>query len=359
MTRYKHNVPEEAQFLHGDLKDSNFVKILLLKTKPHVVYYLATEKCNRESPAFRQGSSSASACANLFYAGVDVGFMQRFVFVSSAITHGNSSQPDQVQSLHEVSTSEVATEVAEETDLAAEWATPAVSSFALKLNSVYGPGMDLNSRSSEVARVMTHLKEKMAKKPANKVDGRSVLAQPLSYVTDISHAIALGGLLPEAANQTFNVGSSATTTTLSDLERACREAWEDASKAVPHRAEFNIPSRHTLQPQHHFLSNVSSQIRQDLDQKSAGAYSYSHEEFQCYFERLLPSPKPLDEGLKHTATWLQQHLRTDSITLNNTTSLLPTSNAATQSAQGTRERFLKRIMFEISALRSVLLDALR
>jgi len=292
--------------LQGDVENSSFVESLLLKTKAHVVYSLSNDFCHYEDTAL-DGRGSNSTCTNLFRAGVNVGSVQRFVFVMLEVANGNSSHIYEANEPRVLDRFRIATKGSEEADLAATYATPKVSSAVFQLNDVYGPGMDLISKPNTVARFMNQLRAK----EGVGIDGYGPQIQHLTFISDISHAIALSGFLPEAANQALDMVSSLTITA-SDLAQACTDAWNNAKRSPTDVIEAKLQPKHKLQPQDRLFSGVSGQKVPEAGSRTVvEQHEYLHAESHYHFEEHLPLRTPLNDGLERTARWMLRHINTD------------------------------------------------
>lgn len=269
------NLPHGVQFVEGDIKDSQFVSTLMQQHRFHVVYHLAAYAAEALSHFIRSYNyqNNVVGSANLITQSVRCGTVKRFVFTSSIAVYGAAQTPFREDITPTPEDPYGIGKYAIELDLAAASRMFGLQFVVLRPHNVYGPGQNMQDTYRNVVGIF--LNQLRAGKDLT-VFGDGSQTRKFSYIDDVSTPIALCGLVPQAANQVFNVGARSAHT-VNQLAEAVLASWGNpSSKRVHLRAREEVKHAESL-----------------------------HAKLDCFLPG-LPEPTELTTGIQRTVEWAKQ-----------------------------------------------------
>ena len=266
---FMENVPDGARFVRVDVSDQDDVGQLFEGQSYDFVYHLAAYAAEGLSHFIRHYNyrNNLLASVNLVNAAVRTG-VRCLVFTSSIAVYGPGQVPMTEDMQPRPEDPYGVAKYAVELDLAAAHRMFGLNSVIFRPHNVYGEGQNIADRYRNVIGIF--MNQVMTGEPMT-VFGDGEQTRAFSYIGDVAPVIATAVEVPDAYNQTFNVGADTpyTVNHLSDVVAAA----------------FGVEARRTYLP-----------ARREVIE----AYS-SHERLHSVFGDR--ESVPLEEGIARMAAW--------------------------------------------------------
>lgn len=270
---FRENVPTQATWIQGDLRDADFVASLWKDGDFDFVYHIAAYAAEGLSHFIRAYNyrTNLEASINLINQSV-LHDVKRFVFTSSIAVYGPGQTP-----MHEEMTPQPEdpygiSKYAVELDLAAASEMFGLDYTIFRPHNVYGERQNISDPYRNVIGIF--MARVLQGRPMP-VFGDGMQTRAFSHIDDVAPVIARCVSVPGSRNEIFNIGADAPYTIV-DLAQAVARAFE-----VDCEME-HLPAR----------------------QEVVDAFS-SHEKAARVFGSR--TPLGLDEGIARMARWVRQH----------------------------------------------------
>ena len=202
---YRENVSEAAEFVEGDLRDAGFVAGLWDGGRFDHVYHLgayAAEGLSHFVRAFNY-RNNLEASVNLINQSV-LNDVERFVFTSSIAVYGRGQLPMTEEMTPLPEDPYGIAKYAVELDLAAAQEMFGLEYTIFRPHNVYGERQNIADRYRNVIGIF--MNAALRGEPMRVFgDGRQTRA--FSHIADVAPIIARSPLVPESANETYNIGA--------------------------------------------------------------------------------------------------------------------------------------------------------
>lgn len=270
---FKENVHPNAQLHIGSITDVELVNDLFEKHQFDYVYHLAAYAAEGLSHFIRRFNyqNNLIGSINLINASIKHE-IKCFVFTSSIAVYGTNDLP-----LHEAQTPQPEdpygiAKYAVEMDLENALKMFGLNSIVFRPHNVYGAHQNIGDKYRNVVGIFMN---QILKKEPLTIFGDGSQSRAFTFINDLAPYIANSVNVPQAYNQTFNIGDE-TVYTVKSLAQHVSQAM-----------------------------NVSLNIK-ELQQRDEVVHAYAdHSKFEKVFS---PAPyTPLSEGLKKMALWVEQH----------------------------------------------------
>jgi len=207
------NVPAEATWVQGDLRDAAFVESLWSEYGPFdFVYHLgayAAEGLSHFIRAFNY-RTNLEASMNLVNQSI-IGEASRFVFTSSIAVYGAHQLPMTEDLTPEPEDPYGVSKYAVELDLAAAYRMFGLEYTIFRPHNVYGERQNISDRYRNVVGIFMNSVLRGQPMP---VFGDGKQTRAFSYIDDVAPAIARSPLLERTVNETYNIGADTPVTVL-------------------------------------------------------------------------------------------------------------------------------------------------
>jgi UDP-glucose 4-epimerase len=202
---FRENVPSDATWVEGDLRDAEFVQSLWDFGPYDYVYHLAAYAAEGLSHFIRAYNyrTNLEASINLINASV-LGDVKRFVFTSSIAVYGPGQVPMREDMKPTPEDPYGISKYAVELDLAASHEMFGLDYVILRPHNVYGERQNISDPYRNVIGIF--MNNVMHGRPMP-VYGDGLQTRAFSHIADVAPIIGRAPLLPEARNETFNVGA--------------------------------------------------------------------------------------------------------------------------------------------------------
>jgi len=234
---YLENVPREAAWRHGDLRDADFVASLWADAPFDFVYHLgayAAEGLSHFIRAFNY-RTNLEATVNLINQSV-LHDVRRFVFTSSIAVYGRGQLPMTEDLAPQPEDPYGISKYAAELDLAAANDTFGMDYTVFRPHNVYGERQNIADRYRNVIGIF--MNNVLQNKPMP-VFGDGLQTRAFSHVADVAPLIARSSLLSKSANEVYNIGADTPYSVLDLAEEVAR------AFGVPPRLE-HLPARNEV-----------------------------------------------------------------------------------------------------------------
>ena len=270
---YRENIPTEAEWVQGDLRDSDFVADLWRGEPFDYVYHLGAYAAEGLSHFIRAYNyrTNLEASVNLVNQAV-LHDTSRFVFASSIAVYGQGQLPMSEDMTPRPEDPYGISKYAVELDLAAAQEMFGLDFTIFRPHNVYGERQNIADKYRNVIGIFMNAVMRNLPMP---VFGDGAQTRAFSHVDDVAPVIARSPLIDGAANEIFNIGADQPHTII-DLANLIAEVFE-----VPAQIEY-LPARNEVV--HAFSDH--SKIRKTFDP--------------------LPSI-PLEKGIRRMAEWAKAH----------------------------------------------------
>jgi UDP-glucose 4-epimerase len=267
---FRENVPADARWIAGDLRDPGFAARLFREAGPYdFVYHLAAYAAEGLSHFIRRYTYQTNlvASVNLINESVKAG-VGAFVFTSSIAVYGAAQLPMTESAIPRPEDPYGISKYAVELDLRAAHETFGLDTIVFRPHNVYGERQNIADRYRNVIGIF--MNQILSGEPMS-IFGDGTQTRAFSDVDDVAPLVARSPLVPAALNQVFNVGA----------DRPC-SVLELAREVA---AAFEVPCR----------------VRH-LDARSEVAHAFAdHARLREVFAP--PPPIELGTGLRRMAAW--------------------------------------------------------
>ncbi len=203
---FRENVPQDATWVQGDLKDRAFVSSLWSKYGPfEYVYHIAAYAAEGLSHFIRAYNYSTNLVASMHVLNEAIKHKAKcFVFTSSIAVYGKNQVPmtesldPQPEDPYGIS------KYAVELDLRAAHEMFGLDFVVFRPHNVYGERQNIADRYRNVIGIF--MNQLLSGKPMS-VFGDGMQTRAFSHVDDVAPIIARAPLVPAARNQVFNIGA--------------------------------------------------------------------------------------------------------------------------------------------------------
>lgn len=271
---FRENVPTDAAWIEGDLRDPDFVRSLWDQGPYDFVYHLGAYAAEGLSHFIRAYNYRTNLEASVHLINQSVLHeVQRFVFTSSIAVYGSGQVPMREEMTPKPEDPYGISKYATELDLAAAQQMFGLNFTIFRPHNVYGERQNIADPYRNVIGIF--MNNVLQDKPMPVFgDGRQTRA--FSHIADVAPFIARCPFVSESSNQVFNVGAD-TPYTILELATAVADAFE-----VPCQVEH-------------------------LDAREEVEHAFSdHTKFQSVF-RPDTSPLDLHTGIARMAAWVKEH----------------------------------------------------
>jgi len=234
---FRENVPDGAEWVKGDLRDSEFVASLWERGRFDYVYHLAAYAAEGLSHFIRAYNyrTNLEASVNLINEAVR-NYAKRFVFTSSIAVYGAGQVPMTEDTVPRPEDPYGISKYAVELDLAAAHEMFGLDYTIFRPHNVYGERQNIADRYRNVIGIFMSCVLRGEPMP---VFGDGLQTRAFSHITDVAPTIARSAVVDAAKNQVFNVGADRPYTVL-ELAREVALAF-DVQCEVEH-----MPSRNEV-----------------------------------------------------------------------------------------------------------------
>jgi UDP-glucose 4-epimerase len=270
---FRENVPGDAEWVKGDLRDADFVRSLWKGARFDHVYHLGAYAAEGLSHFIRSYNyrTNLEATVNLVNQAVMTD-AERFVFTSSIAVYGAGQVPMMEDQVPRPEDPYGISKYAAELDLAAAHEMFGLDYTVFRPHNVYGERQNIADRYRNVIGIFMNNVLQGQPMP---VFGDGLQTRAFSHVGDVAPAIAGSPLVANSANEVFNVGAD-TPTTVVDLAREIAEAF-GIEPDIEH-----LPARNEV----------------------IHAFS-DHSKVRAVFD--LPEPVDVRAGIRRMAMWVNEH----------------------------------------------------
>lgn len=267
------NVPRAAEWVQGDLRDSDFVSSLWDGGRFDYVYHVGAYAAEGLSHFIRAYNYRTNLEASVHLINQSVSHdAARFVFTSSIAVYGAGQTPMTEDQLPVPEDPYGISKYAVELDLRAAHEMFGLDYTVFRPHNVYGERQNIADRYRNVIGIF--MNNILQGKPMP-VFGDGKQTRAFSHIDDVAPIIARAPLVPESRNEVFNIGADHPYTIL-ELAQEVAEA-------------FGVePELEHLQARNEVVHAFSdhSKVRRVFDP---------------------PDPVDLHDGILRTAEWVKQH----------------------------------------------------
>jgi len=270
---FRENVSEEARWVEGDLRDSDFVRSLWDDGRYDYVYHLgayAAEGLSHFIRAFNY-RTNLEASVHLINQAV-LSEAERFVFTSSIAVYGAGQVPMAEDQMPRPEDPYGISKYAVELDLAAAHEMFGLDYTVFRPHNVYGERQNIADRYRNVIGIF--MNNVIQGKPMP-VFGDGLQSRAFSHIVDVAPIIARSPLVEASRNEVYNIGADQPYTIMELADEIARAF--DVEPVVEH-----LPARNEVV--HAFSDH--SKVRNAFDP---------------------PEPLGLREGIERMAAWVREH----------------------------------------------------
>ena len=226
------NVPDDAKWVEGDLRDADFVCSLWDEGPYDYVYHLGAYAAEGLSHFIRAYNyrTNLEASVNLINNAVR-GETKRFVFTSSIAVYGAGQLPMREDLTPQPEDPYGVSKYAVELDLAAAQHMFGLDYTVFRPHNVYGERQNISDRYRNVIGIF--MNNVMQGQPMP-VYGDGLQTRAFSHIADVAPLIARAPLVNGTRNEVFNVGADQPYTIL-ELGKRIADAFERGAGVHPPR----------------------------------------------------------------------------------------------------------------------------
>lgn len=201
----RENVPDGARFVEGSVCDHDLVNRLFAQGRIDHVFHLAAYAAEGLSHFIRRFNytNNVIGSVNLINASVTSGSVRRFVFTSSIAVYGAGQLPMREDMIPAPEDPYGIAKYAVEQDLRASHEMFGLPYVIFRPHNVYGERQNIGDRYRNVIGIF--MNQIMRGEPLT-VFGDGEQSRAFSYIDDVAIPIARSISVPEAVNETFNIG---------------------------------------------------------------------------------------------------------------------------------------------------------
>jgi len=203
---FKDNVNAKAKFIEGSINDEALINELFAKHQFSYVFHLAAYAAEGLSHFIRKFNyrNNLLGSINLINAAINHGCVKCFVFTSSIAVYGKNQLPMTEELTPAAEDPYGIAKLAIEYDLKSAHEMFGLNSIIFRPHNVYGERQNIGDPYRNVVGIFMN-QIMMGKKLSIFGDGSQTRA--FSYIDDVAPVIAKSISIPEAYNQTFNIGA--------------------------------------------------------------------------------------------------------------------------------------------------------
>ena len=217
------NVPDHVQFYEGSILDVSKIEMIFSNHKIDYVYHLAAYAAEGLSHFIRRFNYSNNLIGSVNLINKSVKHdVKCFVFTSSIAVYGAAQTPMLESTTPQPEDPYGIAKYAVELDLRAAHEIFGLNSIIFRPHNVYGERQNLADRYRNVIGIF--MNQIMGEKPMT-IFGDGLQSRAFSHVIDVAPLVARAPLVPEAYNETFNVGADTPYTVL-ELAHVVARAFE-------------------------------------------------------------------------------------------------------------------------------------
>jgi UDP-glucose 4-epimerase len=270
---FRENVPDDAEWLMGDLRDGDFAKSLWDSGRFDYVYHIGAYAAEGLSHFIRAYNYRTNLEASVHLINQSVLHdAERFVFTSSIAVYGAGQTPMTEEQTPRPEDPYGISKYAVELDLRAAHEMFGLDYTVFRPHNVYGERQNIADRYRNVIGIF--MNNVLQDKPMP-VFGDGEQTRAFSHIADVAPIIARAPIVEASRNEVYNIGAD-TPYTILDLAREIADAF-----GVEPKLE-HLPARNEVV--HAFSDHAK--VRRAFDP---------------------PEPVNLREGIRRTANWVKQH----------------------------------------------------
>ena len=218
---FRANVPQNARFAQGDLKDPDFVASLWKDGPFDYVYHLGAYAAEGLSHFIRRYNYETNLVAsmNLINESVKSEAVKCFVFTSSIAVYGKNQVPMTEDLAPQPEDPYGVSKYAVELDLRAAHEMFGLNYVVFRPHNVYGERQNIADKYRNVIGIF--MNQLLQDQPMS-VFGDGQQTRAFSYIDDVAPLIARSPYVPGAINEVFNVGADTPYTILQLAEEVSR-----------------------------------------------------------------------------------------------------------------------------------------
>jgi UDP-glucose 4-epimerase len=215
------SVPEECEFVRGDLRDPAFVSSLWVGRRFDVVYHLAAYAAEGLSHFVRRFNYETNLLSSIHLLNECVNHgVKTYVFTSSIAVYGQGQTPMTEDMVPQPEDPYGISKYAMELDLRAAHEMFGLDHIIFRPHNVYGERQNIADKYRNVIGIF--MNQVLQGLPMT-VFGDGTQTRAFSHVDDVAPIIARSPLVAEARNQVFNVGAD-TPYTVNELAKEIADA---------------------------------------------------------------------------------------------------------------------------------------
>src|SRR5205823_5451999 len=250
---FRENVPGQAEWVEGDLRDADFVTSLWDRERFDYVYHLGAYAAEGLSHFIRAYNYRTNLEASVYLINQSVLHdAERFVFTSSIAVYGTGQVPMTEEQLPQPEDPYGISKYAVELDLRAAHEMFGLDWVVFRPHNVYGERQNIADKYRNVIGIF--MNQLLQGQPMT-VFGDGSQTRAFSHVDDVAPLIVRSPLVPAARQQVFNVGAD-TPYTVSELATEVAAALGrprsvrhlEARNEVAHAFADHSKSRRVFQP---------------------------------------------------------------------------------------------------------------
>jgi UDP-glucose 4-epimerase len=234
---FRENVPAEAEWVQGDLRDPGFVASLWNKGPFEYVYHLGAYAAEGLSHFIRRYNYQTNlvASVNLLNEAVNRD-VKCFIFTSSIAVYGRNQVPMTENLVPQPEDPYGISKYAFELDLKAAHEMFGMNYIIFRPHNVYGERQNIADKYRNVVGIF--MNQVLQDKPMT-IFGDGLQTRAFSHIDDVAPVIARSPQIADAYNETFNVGADTPYSVL-EISRRVSEAF-----GVKHNVEV-LPPRNEV-----------------------------------------------------------------------------------------------------------------
>jgi UDP-glucose 4-epimerase len=268
------NVPDRALFVEGSITDEQLISKLFSSHKFDYVFHLAAYAAEGLSHFIRRYNYNNNLIGSINLINESIkGKIKCFVFTSSIAVYGAGQLPMREDTTPLPEDPYGVSKYAVEMDLKAAHEMFGLNYIIFRPHNVYGEYQNIGDRYRNVIGIF--MNQLMQQKPLT-VFGDGSQTRAFSYIKDVAPYIARSVNIPEACNETFNIGA--------DKEYSVKELATTIMEVMNAKTELRF-----------------------LPQRNEVLHAYSdHSKAKKVFKIDEASFTPLKEGITQMADWAKK-----------------------------------------------------
>jgi len=224
---FRDNVPAQAEFIRGDVRETRFVADLWTKGRFDYVYHLAAYAAEGLSHFIRHFNYENNLCGSINLLNQSVLHnVERFIFTSSIAVYGRGQIPMTEELVPAPEDPYGIAKYAFELDLKCAHEMFGLEYVIFRPHNVYGERQNIADKYRNVVGIFMN---QVMKGEEMSVFGDGMQRRAFSHIDDVASVIARSPLVDAARGQTFNVGADVPYTIL-ELGREIAGAFGQAAR---------------------------------------------------------------------------------------------------------------------------------